>query len=87
MKVGDWYQIKPRSDRGGVPLIRVEAVEQDGTVLVSDWLTFKQRHIAPLRTFEILEGREPELTRRFIRASQTENDRRRLMLHWRKVSP
>ncbi len=45
--VGDWYVIRKNRDNGGLPLIRVEAITEDGKVIVTDWLDFDRQYIAP----------------------------------------
>lgn len=82
MKYGDWYRIRRRSDNGGCPLIRVESVSPDGTVLVTDWIDFQTQWIRP----PLDNGVQSPAVRTFVHSSENDEVREKRLQHWKKVT-
>ena len=49
--IGMWLHIQKRYDNGGFPLIRVEEIDENGHIIVTDWLNFDKQSITRTRKF------------------------------------
>ena len=49
--IGMWLHIKKRYDNGGFPLIRVEEIDENWHIIVTDWLNFNKQSITRTRRF------------------------------------
>ena len=79
--VGMWLHIQDRHDKGGAPLIRVERIEPNGWVYVTDWLSFERE--APRA--QMPGGYTPPRERCF--AFDADEFSRRSLRYWRRVHP
>lgn len=80
-KVGMWLHIQARHDKGGAPLIRVERIDSNGWVYVSDWLDFQTE--APQR--QTLQGYTPPRERCF--AFDADEFSKRTLKYWKAITP
>lgn len=78
MKVGDLYEIR-KGKPDGIPIIRVERIDEDGQVWVSDWETPERRAYRPPLACGI--------TYPDVRPFALGHEVARMIRHWRKLTP